>query len=117
MRKLSEIRGEDALDILSDILEPASEFITDDEFVKLIKKDNKVTAVAYALKNHKKAVITIMAILEGENPTTYKPPLLKLPVMLLEILNDPELMVLFPSEQTVTSSGSATESTEETEEE
>lgn len=116
MRKLSEIKGENALDILADLMDPISEFITDDEFIRLVKNDVRIKAVSYAIKNHKKAVLTIMAILEGVDPDKYEPPLMRLPVMLLELLNDPELMTLFPSEQTVTSSGSATGSTEGVEE-
>lgn len=112
MRKLSEIYGEDALDVLADLIEPISEFAQDKTFVDLIRKGEKVKAVQRAIKSHKKAVLSVMAILEDKNPEEYNPPLLRLPVMLLEIFNDPELLVLFPSEQTVTSSGSASGSTE-----
>lgn len=115
MRKLSEIYGEDALDVLADLIEPLSEFALDKTFVELIRKGDKIKAVKHAIKEHKKAVLTVMAVLEDENPATYAPPLLRLPVMLLELFNDPELLVLFPSGQTVTSSGSASENTEETE--
>ena len=117
MRKLSEIRGEDALDILADLIEPASEFGTDKLFAELVRKNDKTGAVRQAIKGHKKAVLTIMAILEGEDPKTYQPSLLRLPTMLIELFNDPELIALFTSGQTVTSSGSATENTEGTEQE
>ena len=112
MRKLSEIKGEDALDILADLLEPLSEFSQDKVFIAYIRAGKKIPAIKYALKTHKKALLTVMALLEGENPDTYSPSITRLPVMVLELLNDPELVMLFPSEQTVTSSGSATESTE-----
>ena len=117
MRKLSEIKGEDALDILADLIEPLSEFSQDEKFVSLVRSKQMIPAVQQAIKGHKKAVLKTMALLEGEDPKTYQPPLLRLPAMLLEILNDPDLLVLFPPEQTVTSSGSATENTEETEKE
>jgi hypothetical protein len=116
MRKLSEIKGEDALDILADLIEPVSEFSEDQIFVGYIRSGNRVEAVKRAIKGHKKAVIRIMALLEGEDPETYAPSLLRLPAMLIETLNDPELIALFPSEQTVTASGSATENTEGREE-
>lgn len=115
MRKLSEIKGEDALDILADIIEPASEFATDEKFVNLARKNDRIGAVQQAIKGHKKAVLRIMAILEGVDVKNYNPPLLRLPKMLLEMFNDPELVSLFTSEQTVTSSGSATVNTEEKE--
>ena len=112
MRKISEIKGEDALDILADLVEPLSEFSQDKVFVAYIRAGKKIPAIKYALKTHKKALLMVMALLEGEDPDTYNPPLLRLPAMLLELLNDPELVMLFPSEQTVTSSGSATVNTE-----
>lgn len=112
MRKLSEIKGEDALDVLADLIEPLSEFATDKQFVELIREKKKMPAVQYALKSHKKALIRALAIIEGENPEEYNPSILKLPAMLIELFNDPELIMLFPSAESVTSSGSAMESTE-----
>lgn len=117
MRKLSEIKGEGAFDILADLIEPIGEIAEDKTFVALIRAGQKTKAIKHAIKTHKKALIRAMAILEGENPDTYSPSLLRLPAMLLEVFNDPELVALFPSEQTVTSSGSATENTEATAEE
>ena len=117
MRKLSEIKGEDALDILADLIEPVAEFSEDKIFVSYVRAGKNTKAVRQAIKGHKKAVLKVMAILEGEDPKTYNPPLVRLPIMLLQLFNDPELVSLFQSEQTVTSSGSATENTEETGEE
>lgn len=113
MRKLSDITGEDAIDVLSDLIEPLSEFATDKVFVDKIRSGERIQAVKYALKTHKKALLTALAILEGEKPDEYNPPLLRLPAMIIEMFNDPELIALFPSEQTVTSSGSAMGNTEE----
>ena len=112
MRKLSEITGEDAMDVLADLIEPLSEFTADETFVSLIRRGKHIPAIQYALKTHKKALIRALAIIEGENPDEYKPSILKLPAMLLEVFNDPELIALFPSVEPVTSSGSVTEITE-----
>lgn len=117
MRKLSEIKGEEALDVLADILEPAAEIMTDKEFVKSVREKQVMKAVKAALKNHKRSVIVILAILEGENPDTYAPGLVALPLKLIELLNDPDMIQVFYSQgETVdgTSSGSATENTGET---
>ena len=112
--RLSDLKGEKALDALADVLEPVVEIVSDKEVVRLFRSDNKVRAVAAAIKKHKKAVITILAITEGENPETYEPNILSLPAKALEILNDSALMNLFQlqSQTDKTSSGSATESTE-----
>ena len=117
MKKLSEIKGEEALDILADLIEPLSEFSLDKKFVSLVRSKNMIPAAKRALKGHKKAVLTVLALLENEDPKTYAPSIIHIPAMIVELLNDPDFIALFPSVETVTSSGSAMESTEETEEE
>lgn len=114
MRKLSEIKGEDALDVLADVLDPFVEIANDAEFVNIVRSGkNKLYIAKYLLKNHKTEVIQILAILDGQDVETYKPNVVQIPLMLLSLLNDPDLTVLFTSADTVTSSGSATENTEE----
>ena len=115
--KLSEIKGEQAIDVLADILEPAAEIVSDKEVTAHYQAGNTIKAVKSALKNHKKAVIDILAYTEGEDPETYKPNALSLPAKLLEILNDPEIMNLFQlqGQEILTSSGSATVNTGENE--
>ena len=117
--KLSDYKGEKALDVLADLIEPATEIMADSEISAAVRSGvPKVRIVKIAIKNHKKAVIEIMAVLEGENPKKYaeKVNLFTLPAKLLEIFNDPELMSLFTSQgqkKDETTSGSATESTTE----
>ena len=109
--KLSEIEGERAIDVLADLIEPASEIMSDKEVSALYESGQTLKAVKVALKNHKKAVIEILAVTEGEDPTTYKPKVLSLPAKLIEIFNDPEVIGLFrlQGQDEKTSSGSATE--------
>ena len=112
--KLSDIRGERALDVLADLLEPAMILVKDEKFLELLDS-NRIEATRYAIKNHKKEVITILAVLDGEDPDTYDVGLLTLPIRLIQLISDKELVNLFQlqgqsSEQT--SSGSAMESTE-----
>ena len=113
--KLSEYRGEEALDILADLIEPAGEIMSDKEMVKVFK-ENRFKAIGMAIKNHKKAVIQIMASIDGVPVDEYKCNVFTLPVKILEILNDPELVQLFTSQgQTgdANSSGSASANTKE----
>lgn len=114
MRKLSEIKGEDALDVLANIVEEVAEISGDAQFVLLARTKNKMGMVKQLLKEHKREILNILAYIEGEEPETYEPSLIEIPKMLLEFFNDPDLVSLFQSQDTVTSSGSATESTEET---
>lgn len=116
MRKISDIRGEDALDVLADIMEPASEIMADEEIASMYRSGNRIKAISTAIKNHKKSVIHVLAILDGEDPDGYSPSLISLPTKIIEILNDPELDMVFTSQgqmQGENASGSAMENTEE----
>lgn len=116
--KLSDYRGEKALDILADLIEPAAAIMADKEITNAVRASlPKIKIVKMAIKNHKSEVIEILAILDGEDPKEYadKVTLFTLPAKLLEIFNDPELMSLFTLQgqrTDETTSGSATESTE-----
>ena len=113
--KLSEYQGEAALDLLADLIEPAGEIMSDKEIGEVFKK-NRFKAIGLAIKNHKKAVIQIMATMDGVPVDEYKCNVFSLPVKILEILNDPEMIQLFQYQgQTgdAKSSGSASENTEE----
>ena len=95
MRKLSEIKGEEALDVLAEIIEPAAEIFTDENVKEALKSGSRIKAVKIILKDHKKAIITLMAALEETPVEEYKPTLLALPALILGVLNDPELNSLF----------------------
>ena len=111
--KLTEIKGERAIEAIADLIDPISVMANDKKFRNLLESDQKVRAAKYLLKNHPKDVLLCMAILNNEDPKTYQPNILALPKMLLELLNSPELVELFYSGETVTSSGSPTVNTED----
>ena len=116
LKKLSEYKGEEALELLAELIEPAMEIMTDADVVKNSRAGAMPKAIAAALRNHKQAVLNFMAAIERKDPKEYAEEvnLLTLPKQLLEILNDPEAVALFTSQgQTETaSSGSASENTE-----
>ena len=110
--------NEEQLELFADLLEPAAEILGDEEIAKVFKGGGKaVTAVKMAIKNHKAAVVALLAALDGESAETYvvpAPPILA--VKLLNFLNDPDLQQLFtsPGQKNVAASfGSDTESTED----
>lgn len=119
--RLSEYKGEQALDMLADLIEPVATIMADPEIERLARSGQpQVKIIKPAIKNHKKEVIEILAILDCADPSDYasKVNLFTLPAKLLEILNDPDLMSLFTSQgqtKDETSSGSATENIEENE--
>lgn len=113
--KLSEYQGEAALDILAELIEPAGEIMSDKEIGEVFK-ENRFKAIGLAIKNHKKAVMQILAVLDGVPVEEYKCNVFSLPVKILEILNDPEMIQLFQYQgQTgdAKSSGSASVNTED----
>ena len=92
--KLSEYQGEAALDLLADLIEPAGEIMSDKEIGEVFKK-NRFRAIGLAIKNHKKAVIQIMATMDGVSVEEYKCNVLTLPVKILELLSGRELVQIF----------------------
>jgi len=115
MRKLSEIKNEDALDVLVELIDPVVLICQDMELKQVMKKNDRVQAVKIAIKNHKDEVLKILAILDGENPDTYEFNIVTLPIKLMELFNDPDMMTFFTSQglmSSETSSGSATENIE-----
>lgn len=114
--RLSEIKGEKALDMLVDLIDPVTLICADQEFVKLcVSNAAPIKIVRLLMQNHKKEVLRILAILNEEDPETYNPSLIALPKMLMDLVKDPEVMDLFHSQDQMTggeSSGSAMENTE-----
>lgn len=119
--RLSDYKGEEALDVLADIIEPLSNIITDDDIQRMAKeKDTPVLAmVKPAIKNHKKDLIAILARLENLPVEEYEETmtLITLPKQVLELLNDPEVQSLFQSqgESEMISSASSSSAMENTE--
>lgn len=100
--KLSDYKGEAALDKLAEIIEPLTTMLADPELQEIAKQKN-VATIKYAkpmLKNHKAEIIEILAALDDEPVETYrdKITLFTLPAKLLEFLNDSEVQALFQSQ-------------------
>ena len=118
MRKISDFRNEEALDLLVKIIDPAVEIMNDQEAVKkLYSKDRKLEGVKDLIANHKRAVIEILAAMDGEDPQTYSFSALALPIRLLEILNDKELLAFFTAQQSQASNGASGDAMENIEDE
>lgn len=116
MRKLSEIQDEKALDMLADLIGPVTEIFSDQELKSIVEKQGKkVDAVKIAIKNHKKAIIEILATLNEVPLEDYHCNILTLPTQVLEMLNDKDMMAFFESQGKMMqedASGSAMENIE-----
>ena len=112
--KLSEFKDDAALDLIADIIEPATEILADPAIKEAFSR-SKMAAIKVAIKSHKNAIREIVARLDGKNPEEYHFTALSLPVKLLNLLNDPELQQLFSSSgqmEDETACSSASENTE-----
>lgn len=117
MRKLSEYKDDEAIEVLADILEPVCMICADKE-VQDSMSGPKLVIARTCMKNHPKEVRQIMAILDGVPFEDYHIGVFDLPIKMLEILNDEDLINFFRSQGQMGSSntfGSATENTLEEE--
>lgn len=116
--KLSDYKGEEALDVLADIIEPLALILADKDIGELAsKKGTPVLAfVKPILKNHKKEIIQILARLENETVEEYTPKIsiFTLPMQIVDLINDPQVQSLFLSQEQnpVTLSASSSPATE-----
>lgn len=95
--KITDYKNEDAIDLLADIIEPASKIFADAELKKAsAKKGVKMADLAkIALKNNKSAIIEILARLDGKTVEEYECTPVSVLMSVLEILNDKELLSFF----------------------
>ena len=119
-RKLSDYKGEEALLLMADILEPALIILRDSEFVKEARAGKEATAIKVAIKNHTSEVMEILAIYNEMSVDAFREQcnIASVPKMAMEIMEDKELIGFFTSQaQTVgeTVSCGVLESTTETE--
>ena len=112
--KLSDFKGEEAIEVLADIIAPASEIVSDGEFQRMCSTSGVpyMKIVSYVLKEHKKSILDMYEPLMQESREKATPT--KLVRLVLDIAQDPEITSLFFSQgqqEALTSSGSVTENT------
>lgn len=117
--KLSEFKGEDALDVLADIISPATEIINDAEVKAMYKERNLAKCCEIILKKHREAAIAILSATRQETPEEYlkKVTVFSVPLHLAELISDDVLLSFFlpaPVMKEAESSGDVTENTGET---
>ena len=109
--------NEKKLEQFADLLEPFAEILADEEVSKRLQKGGKpIKAIAYAIKNHKAEVISILATMDGVSPDEYKFNGFVVTKKLFGLLNNPEIQELFTSQgqnDAAGSFGSVTENIED----
>lgn len=102
MKKLSEFKDDEAMDVLAEVIEPVAELCTDKEFVQLVRGDkskgikpDRIKATQKAITDHRKAVVKIMAVLNETPVEEFHYNIMTLPMMFVKMLNDKELLAFF----------------------
>ena len=110
--KLSDFKGEEALELMADIVEPASQIINDPKTKEL--RADRPKLIQHVLKDHAKETLKIYELLYKEDGDKATP--ISLLNMVVDILADPDLQSLFTSQgqkSAETPSGSVTENTKD----
>lgn len=111
--RLSEIKGDKAFEVMADLMTPIKELAFDKELLAA-GEDSYFDAVQIALRKHPKALKDILAILDLKDPKTYEVSLALIPTKVMELVNDPDIQILFTSQSQMdmTHTGSAMETIE-----
>lgn len=117
--KISDFKGENAIEFIGDIIEPVSKIFSDEIVREFFSKnaDNKSAIAKHICKEYATETIEVLAAMQGVTPEEYEGNPFTIMMQVFEIMNDPDLMSVFISSEQKTenkSSGSATENTEET---
>lgn len=95
MGKILEARGEEALDVLADLLDPVTEISQDAEISAMMRGGSATVAqfAAAILRTHKPAVIQIMAIDDGKTVEDESKLLsvATIPIRLIALLKNPAI--------------------------
>ena len=129
--RLSDIKGDRVFDVIADIIDPIANIASDETASAIFKREKLpegMTAKAFLmerarkavpalLKGHKSDIITVLATIEGVSSDDYRASLTLANLIqdAVELLTDEAFGELFISAQSGTSSGSAQENTEESE--
>lgn len=104
--KLSEFKGEDALNVLATIIKPVTEILNDKEIKAAWSKGADIAkCVEIAIKKHQKAVVIILSTMAEKSYEEYMKDatVFSITGQFVEMLNDQELInFLLPPLETKT---------------
>lgn len=112
--KLSEFKGEKAIEVAAELLLPITKIVANPENAKR-QGANKLEFASAMLKNSPSEVMEILAILNRKDGETFQCNGVTAMVGLFELLSDPEMMELFGLQSKTegqSCSGAQSESTE-----
>lgn len=98
MKKISQYKDEEALELLANLIEPLGKIISDQDVLSAFRKKGKLAGVSAAIKAHKHEVFCMLAVLDGTPVDEFHCNVFELPLKALEILNDKDLTDFFASQ-------------------
>ena len=104
--KLSEIKGDRALEVIADIMEPITNLISDPETKKALKNNGKepvVKILPKIIKTHKDDIYKMLAILDGVTVEEYAESanMVKIIQDFSDVVMDESIQTLFTSAKPV----------------
>jgi len=81
--------NDEKLDLFADLLEPCAAILSDKEVADAFQNGTALKAITKAIRGHKREMVEILAVLDGEDPSTYSVNVLMIPVRFLKLMNDP----------------------------
>ncbi len=93
--KLTEFKGEKAIEVIGELLEPISTIAEDEKFKEVRKVGNRAEIVQFIFKKHAKEIHHILAIMNDVDVKDYNPTLVEMFNEVNEAMNDEELLKLF----------------------
>ena len=116
MKRLSDYKGEEAIELWADLIEPLTVVFKDENLMNAVKGKAPLLIAKEILKSHKKEALEIMLRIDPE-PIDGMTVLMRLAGLLADIGGNKEIMSFFGSVRQETSEsesfGSVTENTED----
>lgn len=115
MKRLSDYKGEDAIDLWADLLDPIIVIMSDPNVAKAYRSESKVAMAKQILKDHKAQATEILTRIDP-TPLDGLNLIMRVLDVILEIENSEEFASFFgssvPESEEAEPSGAVTESTE-----
>lgn len=110
--RLSEFKDEKGIEVVAKLLIPIGKIAANAQNAKA-REGTQLEFASALLQNNPSEIMKMLAILADKNPEEYHCNAASVLMDVINMISDPELMVLFGSQrQTMASSGSASETTE-----
>lgn len=94
MKRLSDYKDEQLLDLLAEVLEPVATILADGKLKEIYKSEPKIKVAQYVLKSHKSEVLQILKAID-DTPVTFVNIIKRIIDILTDIENDPAISDFF----------------------